>query len=603
MVEKEAEKRKLARLPFELQWRLNSNFLSGNQHCDINVHRGTVENYAPLYDYMSREVFNRIAPIMETRMSQLKRVNYDLAVLPKSNEYEDQLKAKIAGKLLSSKMKSEEYRACFERVLGLCELMGSAFVLSWWDDKASALPSLEGEDANQADVAFTVLSPFEILPEELYVEGIAEQPSIILEQVKSTKELYELYGVRLEGGKVSCCGLVATDGAGGLGYEASTQALGSVLREDALILRTYMEKPSQTYPGGRFILTAGGKLLYYGALPYGGYPLCMLKSKRVSGQFFGHSVIENLIPLQRSYNGIKNRINDYINRSTCGQLLIEEGSVDAEDLTETGLVPGAPIVYSRGATLPTLLDTPELSDFACAQCEKLEQDMEYAAGVSGMLAGGNLPSSVNSALAIELLQSMDTTRLSLYAENLRLGVLELARIWLSIYRRYITDSRAIAIAGRNGRGAIVCFLGSDLNSDELYFESENELQVRREEQRARYVQALNLGLFSDENGRLSPKAKSGALRKLLGKGGEIPFCEEELQGENACNEHADFEEDLPLRVHALDDHLIHLQEHRLYALQDRFRALEEKDPERAQKLLAHIKEHGEQLKEQQKGEA
>ncbi|MBQ8236176.1 MAG: hypothetical protein IJZ37_05805, partial [Clostridia bacterium] len=227
MVEKEAEKRKLARLPFELQWRLNSNFLSGNQHCDINVHRGTVENYAPLYDYMSREVFNRIAPIMETRMSQLKRVNYDLAVLPKSNEYEDQLKAKIAGKLLSSKMKSEEYRACFERVLGLCELMGSAFVLSWWDDKASALPSLEGEDANQADVAFTVLSPFEILPEELYVEGIAEQPSIILEQVKSTKELYELYGVRLEGGKVSCCGLVATDGAGGLGYEASTQALGS----------------------------------------------------------------------------------------------------------------------------------------------------------------------------------------------------------------------------------------------------------------------------------------------------------------------------------------------------------------------------------------
>ena len=71
MVEGQAEKRRAKRLPFELQWRLNANFLSGNQHCDINVHRSTVENYEPLYDYMSREVFNRIAPIMELYFSLL----------------------------------------------------------------------------------------------------------------------------------------------------------------------------------------------------------------------------------------------------------------------------------------------------------------------------------------------------------------------------------------------------------------------------------------------------------------------------------------------------------------------------------------------------
>ena len=80
-VEDQAEKRRRDRLPFELQWRLNANFLSGNQHCDINVHRGTVENYEALYDYMSREVFNRIAPIMETRLSHLKRVSYEVSTI------------------------------------------------------------------------------------------------------------------------------------------------------------------------------------------------------------------------------------------------------------------------------------------------------------------------------------------------------------------------------------------------------------------------------------------------------------------------------------------------------------------------------------------
>ena len=154
-VEKQAEKRRMARLPYELQWRLNANFLSGNQHCDINVHRGTVENYEALYDYMSREVFNRIAPIMETRLSHLKRVSYEVSALPKSNDYEDRLKAEIAGGLLYNRRRSGEYRAAFEKIMGLTELTGSAFVMCWWDGMAGS----DEEGKGLGDVAFTVLTP------------------------------------------------------------------------------------------------------------------------------------------------------------------------------------------------------------------------------------------------------------------------------------------------------------------------------------------------------------------------------------------------------------------------------------------------------------
>ena len=602
MVESLAQKRRRERLPFELQWRLNANFLSGNQHCDINVHRSTVENYEPLYDYMSREVFNRIAPIMETRRSHLMRVDYSATVLPKSSEYEDTLKAQIADRLLCIRRKNADFRGAFDRVMGLAELTGSAFVLCWWDHAKpflggqSSLPSEKGQTA-LGDVAFTVLSPYEVLPEDLYAEEVADQPSIILEQVKTVSEIFDLYGVMLEGGRVGSCGLTAAAGAGGLGYECGTLALGQVFKDDAVLLRTYMEKPSAAYPAGRLMIVAEGRLLHYGALPYDRYPLCSVKSGCAAGQFFGKSVIENLIPLQRSYNGIKNRINDYINRSTCGQLLIEEGSVDADDLTDRGLVPGAPIVYSRGAALPALLETPALSDFACAQCEKLEKDMEYAAGVSGMLAGGSLPSAVSSAVAIEILQNLDTTRLSLYAENMRRGMLELFGIWLSLYKRYVTVKRMLRLAGQGKRGAVVEFLGEELCFDELCFEKENELQVTEEAQRKKYLEALNLGLFADETGKLSGGTKIAVLRRLLGSEGQSPFPEAEAQTDNARNENADFEAGKELFISAFDDHAMHLAEHKLYALQERFRRLEAEEPQRVRPFMLHIEAHKRALEE------
>lgn len=591
MVEEKAQKRKAERLPFELQWRLNTNFLLGNQYCDINVHRMSVENYEPLYDYMSREVFNRIAPIMETRLSHLQTVNYDMAVLPKTDEYEDLQKAKISTALLSGKQKTEEYQSAFFRAMGLCEQTGNAFFLSWWD-------KTKGKGG---DLAFTVLTPYEVLPENLCDETVSGQPSVIIEQIKSASEVRELYGVEVKGGKTDGYRLLQTAGAGGLGYESATFSFAPCEREDTVILRTYMEKPSAGFPDGRLILTAGGKLLFYGALPYDGYPLCQIKSERVVGQFFGKSVIETLIPYQRSYNGIKNRINDFVNRSTCGQLLIEEGSVDADDLTEKGLVPGEPVFYQRGSELPKLLEEPQLSDLAMAQCDQLAQDMEYAAGVSGLMTGGTLPGGVTSGSAIDKLQNIDTTRLSIYADNIRDGVLRLARIWLSIYRKYLSGKRMLKLTGENERGATVFCTQSDLNSDELVFETENELKTRAETQRERYIEAIRLGLFSGEDGRLSKQAREQAARRLLGKQ-ELRFSASELQRKNACGENAAFERGEPLCIMPLDDDELHLEEHRLYALQQRFRSLFRSDPGRCVHFTEHMTAHEERLKEKKREE-
>ena len=63
------EKRKTERSPLERQWTLNANFLVGNQYCEINPYRGDIEQLEPVYDWLERETFNQIAPLIETRIS------------------------------------------------------------------------------------------------------------------------------------------------------------------------------------------------------------------------------------------------------------------------------------------------------------------------------------------------------------------------------------------------------------------------------------------------------------------------------------------------------------------------------------------------------
>ena len=572
----EAEKRRQNRLPFELQWRLNTNFLLGNQHCDINAHRMVVENYKPLYDYMSNEVFNRIAPIMETRHAHLISVDYSLKAVEKDDSYEELEKARTLTAFLQIRQKSADYESAFARMLGLCEQTGSAFFLCWWNNKTGSVET-------------TVLSPYEVLPEELYTEELSEQRSLILEQIKTVGEIKELFGVNVCSEQVSSYGLRQVGGAGGFGYESAAVSFEPVEKEGCAVVRTYMEKPSGDHPEGRLIMTAGNELLYEGVLPGGVYPLCQVKSKRVSGQFFAKSVIETLIPLQRSYNGVKNRLNDVVNRVTNGQLMIEDGSVDADDLSENGLVPGQPVIYRRGARLPELLETPQLDATALSHCDQLGKDMEYAAGVSGLMTGTTLPGGVKSGSAIESLRSIDRTRLTIYTENIRRGVRQLALLWLTLHTRFgggqlFFPAEADAQAPLDG-----------FEESRLQFVHENEPRESEEKKREKLKEAMNLGLFCDNGAQpFSEKQRRMLLRSFVG-GDLSPLCDEELQQRNAEREQISFEQGETPALLPFDDDEIHLRAHRAYVLGLPFRRLLISDKEKAEPMLAHIKEHEKQI--------
>jgi hypothetical protein len=55
-VNKEFERRRNDRKPYELQWRLNMEFLNGNQYLDIDSESMTITDMPKLYWYQEREV-------------------------------------------------------------------------------------------------------------------------------------------------------------------------------------------------------------------------------------------------------------------------------------------------------------------------------------------------------------------------------------------------------------------------------------------------------------------------------------------------------------------------------------------------------------------
>ena len=86
----ELERRREERAVLELQWALNANFLSGHQNCDINMMSRTIceESNVTRAD-KERRVYNRIAPLMETRHANLKSINYDMVVNPRTVDLDD----------------------------------------------------------------------------------------------------------------------------------------------------------------------------------------------------------------------------------------------------------------------------------------------------------------------------------------------------------------------------------------------------------------------------------------------------------------------------------------------------------------------------------
>ncbi|MBQ3116190.1 MAG: hypothetical protein IJC07_04100 [Clostridia bacterium] len=583
---------------FERQWEMNMNFLAGKQYCNIDGRGELIDENKEFY-WQDRGVYNHIAPIIESRLAKLSRVKPTVYVRPKSDDDRDVNAASNSEKIISSVFKMADMECVVKKVTEWSETCGTGFYKVVWDSFAgNEIAKIGEESVYNGNVKIIPVSPFEIFPDNLYSEQLSGCSSIIHARVMSVDDVYKKYGVRLVGEKVNISELAKVE------HTSNSKKQTKAVDNSVIVIERY-ERPTVDRQNGRLVTVAGGKLLYEGEMPYVNgvdknrtFPFVKQVSIGCTGNFFGKSVIERLIPVQRAFNAVKNRKHEFLNRLCMGVVTVEDGAVDVDDLASDGLSPGKVLVYRQGYKAPELMNETAMPDEFDTEEEKLRNEFVTISGVSDV-SSSSKNANLSSASALELLIEQDNSRMTSTAEEIRQAYLETAKQTIRLYGQFMVGLTAVRYHDKGDKVRVFYAGKDDFQADDVYLESENELMYSTAQKREMVFKLYSSGLLHDENGKLRVVVKEKLLGLLGYKDLDYQKGVSRLQEEKALSENEKMRK-VDVAVEEIDDHSIHVDEHVRYVLCEYESLLEEQK----QRYYAHIRAHKEQIKQNQenKGE-
>jgi len=596
--------RQAERKSFENIWQLNINFYMGNQYCYISP-SGEIMDLGKQYFWQEKEVYNHISNLIEIRQSKLSRVRPTLTVLPFSDEEKDIVNAKTSKKILDVVSHNINLSKTLSQGTMWSEICGTAFYKVDWNNNLGKIVGKNelGQVIKEGDVEISVVSPFEIYPDSSTYNNVDDCMSIIFARSFHKNIIKNIYGVDVEGKNVDVYSLDTMSVSGGLGYTSLSNAMAKKIKKDQVVVIEKYEKPTVEFPNGRLIIIAGDQLIYQGELPYinkndnkRGFPFIRQVCMPTPNCFWGTSIIERCIPIQRSFNAIKNRKHEFLNRLTMGILSVEDGSVDIENLEEEGLSPGKVLIYRQGANSPKLLSSDALPiDFKYEE-EALINEFINISGVSDLLKSSSLNSGNISGIALQLMVEQDELKMITSADEIKNSAKEIAKHILRLYKQYAINTHTSRIVGNDGKVELFYWKNSDIASEDVVFETENEINQTLAQKRTMIFDILNTGLLQDEDGKLSNTSRAKILEQLGFGIWETQHDLKTLHINKARKENIELLQFGKIENPSeIDAHDLHISEHTAYILTNNLK----NDANKEKVLLEHIREH-KRLKEENK---
>lgn len=586
------EQRKKDRKQYELTWELNMNFMLGNQYSLISP-KGEIEDTPKNYYWEEREVYNHIAPIIESRLAKLGKVRPTVSVKPAGNEQSDLYAAKLSKAVLNSVTDKSCLSDIITNATLWSEVTGTAFYKVIWDDTLGDSISISDDKVvKNGDVSISVCPPFEIYPDSAGTTDLDNCESIIHSRAYPAKKAEELWNIKLEGKDVDSFTFENTISGGAVTGKSNIQKLSHSVKHDHVFVIEKYQKPTTDLPNGRLTIIVGNNLVFDGDLPFilgnnstRHYPFIKQISTAQIGCFWGTSIIERCIPIQRAYNAIKNRKHEFMARLTSGVLAVEDGSVDIDNIEEEGLAPGKILVYRNGGSVPKFIDGGSIPYEFNNEEDRLLNEFIAVSGVSELMRDSTVPSTVSSGTALNLLIEQDETRLSVTAEYIRSCVKKIAQYIVRLYKQFATTPRLNRAYGENGDIELYYWQGSELTSDDVVLDTVNELTETPTQRKSMLMELYKAGLLNDENGKLSNRNRA-KLIEFLGMGvWENSNDLTQMHIKKAVKENIKLENMTPLEI---DDHDIHIEEHTKFILSNES---EQFTSEHIDKLQKHIFAH------------
>ena len=596
-------KRREERRNLEAQWQLNINFMMGNQYSYVSSDGGLREDEKQ-YFWQEKEVFNHIAPIVETRISKICSNTPAVSVIPASTDEADIESAKLSKEILNSVANRVNLIDIEKTATTWSEICGTVFYKVIWNTNTGKMIATDdvGKAIKEGDVEIEVVSPFEIFPDNLSCERMEDVKSIIHAKAVDVGTIKMEWNVDVEEENVHSFTLDSSVGnLGGLGYDAHINKVSNVELKNHCVLIERYNRPTSDYPNGRLTVVAGGKLLFDGELPYINdelsnrtFPFVKQISNYMPGSFFGVSVIDRLIPVQRAYNAVRNRKHEYFNRSVMNVLAVEDGSVDTDELEIDGLSPGKVLVYRQGSKVPEIMQNPKQTLNFDEEEERLLSEFKTISGVSDMMTDSYAQYTNMSGVALQLLAEQDNSRLSTAIDSTKLAVKTVAKFVLRLYKQYAVIPRLLKISGDGGDIQLYYWDNNEICSDDVVFDTSADVNDGIVQRRTMLMDLIKQGLLFDEDGKFSHSMRKKCL-DLLGFGmWEDAVDLNSLQINRAKEENLLKEE---IEILPVDDNKIHIDEHIAYVLGKEIKKKKDYKIIR-QKLLKHIEEHKKLLKKE-----
>lgn len=493
------------RQQLERQWYINLAFYSGKQNVQLVPASNSsgsgvgVRLYIPPAPYYrSRPVINRIRPIIRTELSKLTAQKPSATVVPATGEDEDLAAAQAAEQIWESVYNQKKIASVFRQTMLWTLCCGTGFMKTYWDPnkkssqwKQNAV--LGPKTPPDGDFCYENVTPFHLFVPDLMQEDIENQPYVIQLQTRSPEWVKLNYGIDVPPNVME-----ATD----ILNDSFLNLVGAgEFRKDSVLCYEVWVKPGniQLLPEGGMFTIVGNKLAQFvRGNPYLHQEYPYAKIPHIpTGRFYGDSVINDLVPIQREFNRTRGQIQEAKNKMGHPQLMAAKGSVVASKITTE---PGQVIEYNLGYPAPQPVPLQSLPAHVIQEIDRLLMDFEDISG-QHQVSKGQVPSGVTAGTAINFLQEQDESMLSMTHDGIEEAFEKIGRHTLCYVKQYWDIPRMVKVNGKDGFYNVISFSGADLRDNtDIRVEGGSSLPTSKAAKQAFLMDMMTQGFIPPEKG-------------------------------------------------------------------------------------------------------
>lgn len=405
--------------PFILQGRLNNEFIKGNQNKKLNRQRLTLEDKSQNQQvYTEKKIFNRMLPIYLTRYGILARNMPIPGIIPYNSTSKAAHDSIQTNNFINNFILDSNFKTSYQKAIKRADVYGLEWFktgIDWSDgDKVCDIETKIGDQTGTLTLKegrpfITPVPMSEVFIDSYYVETMDDVNELVHRRVFPIDYIRKRWGFEAEKESINAANLSTYPRYSNMGMATAGDIEYAYVYE-------YYKKPDAVYPNGRYVITCNDKVLWDDILPYKNgidgtrcIPFDFLRMQSVPHNLFGVTVYSQIIPIQETYNAVKNRYLEYVNHIAIGQLYYWEGSlINKNNVTNK---PGKLIGLKRNARAPQPVQKDKLSAEFVNYLKSLEEDMLVTAGLSQMTAFGQTKSNVRTDGVVDKLTESDENKL------------------------------------------------------------------------------------------------------------------------------------------------------------------------------------------------